>query len=175
MKWYVDGKLFSTKYSGERSSVCTSAERFSSPTQQHSLVPCFCPVPAHCLRCCMALLSLQPFHASMQHVLPVCAGNGTRNGWFSLGASPAGDPATAAPLPGDGPFDQVWAIDRWSVDQDAELHSWTALLPPSLVLTKVHPCSLRNCDPCRSFISSSTWPWAARARSLRPITTTGRP
>lgn len=38
---------------------------------------------------------------------PVCTGNGTRNGWFTLGANPAGDPATAAPLAGDGPFDQV--------------------------------------------------------------------
>lgn len=34
------------------------------------------------------------------------SGNGTRAGWFSLGASPQGDPATAAPLPGDAPFNQ---------------------------------------------------------------------
>lgn len=52
MRWYVDGKLFSTKYSG----------------------------------------------------------NGTRNGWFTLGANPAGHPATAAPLAGDGPFDQKFYI-----------------------------------------------------------------
>lgn len=39
---------------------------------------------------------------SVQH-----SGNGTRSGWFSLGASPQGDPAAAPPLPGDAPFDKV--------------------------------------------------------------------
>lgn len=38
------------------------------------------------------------------------SGNGTRAGWFTLGPSPQGDPATAAPLPGDAPFDRKFHV-----------------------------------------------------------------
>lgn len=38
------------------------------------------------------------------------SGAGSRSGWFSLGPSPQGDMATAAPLPGNTPFDSKFHL-----------------------------------------------------------------